>query len=154
MSLSGVKQGDILFFVSSGSIFDKLISWWTHSRFVHVAIAIGNGEKVEALGQGIVKDAVTSATAAVWHNPKPYDDERLQEALQWLLKQVGKPYGWGDIANAVDASHTFYYVQTGHVDCSALATDFLILAGYDMGELALDPHTVTPAALATFLQVH
>lgn len=149
-----MQSGDLLFYTSSGSTFDKLIAWWTKSRFVHVAIAISANEKIEMLGQGCVKTRISEkAVAGVWVANYP-TTLGPDVALAWLEQQVGTPYGWNDILESVDTSHKFLWLQTNHVDCSHLASDFLQRAGYDMAGLEPDHARVTPGMLANFLKVH
>lgn len=153
-------QGDILFYTASSSFTDRLICWWTHSRFCHVGIDIGQGETVEAVGQGIIQRPIAAYTpSVVWsleQHSTDYDPTDLAVALVWLKGMVGKPYGYGDDATAVlrRLLSQFYIVQLQHFNCSALTTEFLSkVGGIDLANLALDPHLATPASLAKQLGV-
>lgn len=150
-----MAAGDLLFYTSSGSLFDRIISSWTGSRFIHVAIDYDGHQKVEMLGQGCVIDAiVTNTVAARWSMPTTLAvSDACLDALSWLHSQIGSPYGWNDVVEALDKSHRFLWVQTGHSDCSHLAADFLRRTGYDTSGLPDDLSQVTPGSLATFLKV-
>ena len=150
-----MAKGDIYFYASSGSVFDRLIARWTGSRFVHVAIAYDDTSKIEMLGQGCVETAIVASTiGGTWTYPEEGRDEiAFQKALNWLAYQVGEAYGWNDIAEALDKSHRFLWLQTGHVDCSHLAAEFLQRSGYNVDGLGQDLARVTPGQLATFLHI-
>lgn len=151
-----IEPGDILFYGSDGSLSDVAISWFTHSVFVHVSVACSPFSQIEALGNGIIRSSIRQPRA-VWHlreHSTDYDNQDLADALRWLSDMVGKPYGYSDIATSVRLFKWFYAVQVGHYDCSALTTEFLAKAGgVDLGGLELDPHTVTPAMLASQLKI-
>lgn len=150
-----VNPGDLLFYASSGSLFDKAISQVTGNRFIHVAIAISENEKIEMLGQGCTRNPIDLSTVAgqfVFPSPPP-SAIGLQAALKELQEQVGKPYGWGDVIQAIDTSHRLFWLQFGHKDCSHLAADFLMWAGYPLSGLNDNHAQVTPGDLARFLHV-
>lgn len=151
-----MPQGDILFY-SGSSMEDKLIQMWTHSPINHVAIDLGDNTKVEALNNGIAHTPYYTPfhTWSYENNVKDKDPADMQKAIDWLKSMVGKPYGWSDIASAADLlNKTIYSVKPGFYDCSALACQFLIMAGgVDLGPLGLDPHLATPASLAQQLGV-
>lgn len=151
-----IQPGDILFYGSSGNLTDMAIAFFTRSPFVHCSVAISPFSQIEALGQGIIQSSIPTPRA-IWHlqdNSTDYDTQDLAEAIDWLKSMVGKPYGYSDIATAMRVLTGFYAVQIGHFDCSALCTEFLVKAGgVDLGGLELDPHTVTPAMLASQLKI-
>lgn len=155
------QAGDILFYGRvNGHLEDMIISGWTHSPFVHVAIAVSSLQKIEALGGGVTLDLIDSRTVAAVYSysehAQPLVNENLDSALTWLHDQVHEPYGYGDIVNAFWAKWEkgMSFDVGGHFDCSALACEFLIKAG---GIAALEPitdaHTITPAALAKTLGI-
>lgn len=155
-----MSAGDVLFYTGRGDIIGKLISWWTNSRFVHCGIDVGSGFTVEAMNQGIVKRAITLwKPAATWsynQQVKDRDPEDMANALRWLNSMVGQHYGTLDVFGAAyeKLATSIYLVQINHYDCSALVTEFLVQAGgVDLGNLALDPHRVTPAILAKQLGI-
>lgn len=154
--------GDILFYTAQpGNIEDAVIAQWTASRFIHVAIAISPEQKIEALNSGIVLSPINGRLiAASWsymQHAKPFIEENLLHALEWLHSCVGQAYGLGDILDAflMKFENALTLDINNHFDCSGLATEFLIKAG-GVGALenVTDAHQVTPAGLATLLGVH
>jgi hypothetical protein len=159
-TVTAYMPGDILFYGKlAGSLTDEIISDWTNSNFVHVAIAVSASLKVEALYNGIVKTPIDSnsvAKAYYYHQRADVNAKNLAYALLWLDGMVGQVYGWGDIANAflTRFEHGATIVLGDHFDCSALACEFLIKAGGVPGlQVVTDPHKVTPAMLAAYLGV-
>ncbi len=159
-TLTSYLPGDILFFAKRpGNLNEEAISAWTNSPFIHVAIAISALQKIEALANGVVLTPIdgraVAASFSYTQHAHPLDPNRLHDALTWLIGQKGNLYGWGDIANAVLLRfETQITVSVGnHVDCSGLAVECLQRAGgVDLGTL-VNPHEVTPAALAKQLGV-
>ena len=150
--------GDILFY-SGNSEFDRLIQLWTRSPLNHCAIDMGDGFKIEAQPSGIERNPVNNAIPIkVWsytENVKDRDPKDMQNAVGWVFSMIGRRYGWSDILTAVnELQGIIYTVRPGYYDCSALATQFLIIAGgVDLGELETDPHLATPASLARQLKI-
>jgi hypothetical protein len=152
--------GDILFYGQvSGHLEDMIISGWTHSPFVHVAVVVNPVQKIEALGGGVALTLIDSRkVAAIYRyqiHATPLVQENLASALAWLHSQLNAPYGYGDILNAFWQrwERGFVIDLDGHFDCSGLATEFLIKAGgVDLGQIT-DPHGVTPADLAGLLHI-
>ena len=168
-----MAAGDLLFYKSDGvSIFDKSIAVYNAIRgippYVHVAIDYDGIYKIEMLGQGcchteIVQDSV--AARFEFPHDSIFDSSKFNDALSWLYKQIGQPYGWDNIAASLDTSHTYFFLQTTHYDCSNLAASFLYRAGYNIIKikgkdyvikpLGAEPDfsNVTPGSLAQFLHV-
>lgn len=153
--------GDILFYGSvKGHIEDMIISGWTDSPFVHVAIAVSSLQKIEALGGGVALDLIdvrkVKAVYRYSEHAQPLVQENLASALAWLHTQIGKPYGAGDIVNAFWArwEHGISLDVGNHFDCSGLACEFLLKAGGIAAlEQITDAHTITPAGLAKLLGI-
>lgn len=159
-SITSYMPGDILFYAQgNGSWEDVVISDWTGSPLVHVAIAVSALQKIEALAGGVILSPIDSRTVAksflYTKNANPLVAESLAAALTWLHSQVGQMYGWGDIANAFLAKweHNFSVDLGEHYDCSGLACEFLQAAGGIKNLLGVNPHEVTPAGLAKLLGV-
>jgi len=64
-------------------------------------------------------------------------------------------YGYGDIVNAVlwKYPHAVSVDIGEHFDCSGLASEFLLIAGGVDLQGNINPHVITPAALARILRV-
>lgn len=150
--------GNILFYTAGPGLYDKLISWWTKSPYVHVAIQIDAQTCIAAENTGITTELLaTHPPAAVWEYAKhstDVDAADMEVALSWLKGMVGQHYGWSDILTAVNPfRRVFYVVKQKNYACSMLAVEFLVKAGgVDLGGLEDDPHTVTPGDLALHLK--
>lgn len=157
------NPGDILFYgVKSGDLFDEAIATWTSSPFVHVAIALNSVQKMEALGSGIMLNYLDSnEVRSSWSwsfNTKVADPVRLHNALNWLISQKGNAYSWTDDMNAVlEKAGVPLLIDSGTkiVNCSGLATEFLVMAGGvpSLQGMIIDYHATTPAWLAGKLGV-
>lgn len=149
------SAGDILFYgQGNGDVADKLIRDWTNSPLVHVAIALSDVEKVEALAHGVVRTPIMEEDVAA-HWQFQTQGGSLANGLHWLTAQIGRMYGWGDILDALlwKFEHNVA-IDTQHFDCSSLATEFLLKCGGVPGlEGVTDPHVITPARLAELLRV-
>lgn len=153
--------GDILFYTKlAGSIYDEAIVRVTNSPFVHVAIAINDLQKIEALSGGVMLNSIgVTRQALSWsyiNEITSYDREELHNALNWLIMQKGNAYSWGDAANILlNDMHIPVEIATNNLlFCSGLAVEFLMKAGKVSSlQNVIDPHKVTPALLASYLGV-
>ena len=159
-----MASGDILFYTSRGSFFDRLIVWGTHGPFVHCEIDLGDGTSIGALSHGVTRHVVRSpaAVASVGEQLAARRSMRLQVALVWLEKQVGRRYGWWDIvADAFKTilptclgSRTPFLVMPSEYDCSELAAVFLAIAGANLPSAVItDLQRTSPNDLARALGV-
>lgn len=151
-----MNPGDIVFY--QGNIrnpIDMVIMAREHFKIVHVAIVVPSESKVSANTPALI--AATSHGIdyqevgdyyAVWKTGAKLDEKRLASALTWLAAQIGKPYGWGDIANQVlEMLGDDEVLIDKSYDCSHLATSFLWLAGYELPATMLQQNLVTPGSL-------
>jgi len=53
-----MKVGDVLLFIGSNCVIDRVIRFWTHSKFTHAALAINESEFVEAWWDGVRKSNI------------------------------------------------------------------------------------------------
>lgn len=152
--------GDLLFFASDGSLFDRAIVLRTHDGAlpfdaVHVEVVVSATESIGALGEGIVRHAIPTSGPGRQIVRVPTgalcSPDRLGPALAWLAGHVGKPYGLLDIAD--DAASALapdgpFLVERDRFCCSDLATRFLAHAGYPLPDDLFDyPTLVTPNSL-------
>lgn len=150
--------GDILFYESKGTLYDRAIEFATHSPYVHVAIAVSAAQKIEALISGIMLTPIDNESAArYWsyteHVPG-YNKVQLSNALNWLMGMKGTAYGWDDVASSLFASMGLNIdISDNRWACSFLAAEFLINAGGVTSLMGVNPHTLTPGLLAKNLGV-
>lgn len=150
-----MSQGDILFFQAHTppTFMERLIAWFTKSPIVHVGIDTGEYDgveyMVEAIGQGIVEHPIGTRKFIRWSFPDVADDTvDMAKAIKWLDGEIGKRYGWEDVATAANLLQRFFYIVVPHAyNCATLTAYFLAEAGVDIGELSENVHLVTPARL-------
>lgn len=135
-----MKTGDLLFFTPIDAVGDA-IAFYTHGPFSHVAVAVSGVSCVEAVAPVIKVDAPDMSRIKVCELP-PANLPNVEQAVAWLMKQVGDPYSFYDIVDAFMAPYSPLYINTkSSYDCSCLAYHFLIQAGYPF---AFDPTAQTP----------
>lgn len=83
------------FYKAEGRLVDKLIRWWTQSRFSHCELVFSNDEMFSADAWTGTTRFTRSFTPAHWELV-PITIGEDQEALlyQWCLDRVGKKYDW------------------------------------------------------------
>lgn len=147
--------GDILFYKSvNEQLPDEIIKLYelftskNKDPYVHCAIDVGNGNKVEALFKGVVMSPIGTRPYSLY---QPKELLHLKEAMFWLSKMIGSPYGWGDIADVI-LQHP---VIEQHYDCSDLCASFLYQANDIHKEefLKNDKALITPEQLSEILGV-
>lgn len=150
--------GDLLFFASDGSLFDRAILWRTGDAtlpdggYVHVEVVVSATESVGALGEGIVRHAIPTGRHIVTVPTGALCDPRhVRAALAWIAARVGKPYGRVDIADdaaSLVAPDGPFLVERDRFCCSDLATRFLAHAGSPLPDDLFDyPTLATPNSL-------
>jgi hypothetical protein len=149
-------RGDILFYTPTDWI-GSLVAWATNGPFCHVAIDMGDGTKIEADSNGIVRVSQDARTIGARFDTAK-EAPQLEQGMIWLQDQLGNPYGAEDIVNQVLRlmGFKFYIGEPKRYDCSDLAFLFLIHAdaGFLLGNDEDNPHIITPNGLAGWLSVH
>src|SRR5262249_27448512 len=102
VGLKDLKPGDIILNTTEGIVSDG-IKFFSNSNYNHAAIYIGNGEVVEAVGQGVRRIKLTDflnddhlVRSMVLRNNNLTDSQRGAIA-DFAIKQVGKPYSVGGV---------------------------------------------------------
>lgn len=155
-----MPAGDVLFYLSGGSLFDDLIVWRTHEAgtpadqtVVHCEIATGSGTSTGALSDGVVVHPVPTGPRGplVAQTSARLTPDGLSAGVRYLSSQVGDAYGW---MSALDDGLSFvlphgpFVLTPGKMTCSELATRFLTHAGFALpADLADYPELVTPQRL-------
>ena len=148
-------RGDILFYTPTDWI-GSLVAWATNGPFCHVAIDMGDGTKIEADSNGIVRVSQDARTIGARFNTAK-EAPQLEQGMIWLQEQLGNPYGAEDIFNQVLRlmGFKFYIGEPKRYDCSDLASDYLVHANaaWILGPYRDNLHMVTPNDLASVLSV-
>lgn len=153
-----MAKGDIVLCTATndgnGRWTDNIIAWATKGPFVHVEFDIGDGRYIGAHLDGITEVNAYTGKGYVFAPTKsnPID---LDTAIAWAKEEVGKQYGWVDIISAgiKFAGVPIYLGQADHYDCSDFVTRVLLIMHDQLilpklGDLANEPHLVTPNDLA------
>lgn len=148
-------RGDLLLFKHPHDVFEHLICAATHGPYFHTSIALDEGiHDLAAHTTDGIRVSLVSLSAKYDIVPiAPYaSDECVKKALDWAMQQVGKQYGWADIAfQAVKffaPNNPFQLTMAGHWDCSDFVTRYLQHAGVVLPDAFEDPYRNTPADIA------
>lgn len=99
ISESALETGDIIISTTNARV-SRLIRWATHSVVSHAMIYIGDGQVVEAIGDGVtlrsLAQAVNDATVAVAFRHPTLTPTQAMMVRDFAGQQLGKPYNyWG-----------------------------------------------------------
>ena len=148
-------RGDLLFYTPKDWL-GKIVAWATNGPFCHVAVDMGDGTKIKATWNGIVRVHQNKREVAARFNTVK-EVPNFEQGLTWLQQQLGNPYGTEDIFNQVLrlAGFKFYIGEPKRYDCSDLASDYLVHANaaWILGPYRDNLHMVTPNDLASVLSV-
>lgn len=145
-------RGDVLLYHDHDPI-SRLIQWRTHGPYNHVAIDLGN----DSIGESMLVEATIHGVTISGGYGSPHlvslpPSSVKEEAILWLLKQVGTIYGWGDILDDILPSWLTWrplISERNAYDCSHLVALYLDRAEIlPLAELGGDAKTVTPNDLA------
>jgi hypothetical protein len=93
-------RGDILLYFTDGSLPARLISYFTHGPYVHVAVDMGDGSQIASETWGVVREPISQVKTLYIPVPVQAESpETLADALDFVQGEVGNRYGWIDIVN-------------------------------------------------------
>ncbi len=106
LTVNDLRPADIL--LSTGdAAASSAIRFGTGSRFSHAALYAGNGEIIEAIGEGVVRQSLARAmrddTLVCVYWRIGMSDAQAGQAIRYATVQIGKPY---DELGAVGAGVT------------------------------------------------
>lgn len=150
-------RGDLILYEAvAGVPFDWLIAHFTHGKFAHVEIDLGDGTMVSEHGNGLTRSNLDSKRPHVLVHPKG----NIEAGIAWVSRELlaaqkdGEvhEYGWLDIfTEAVKVLGGKLTVGAeGQWDCSDFATRYLLAADAagPLGDAAANPGSVSPNDLA------
>jgi hypothetical protein len=161
------SAGDLIFVrPAADDRIGQIVARETDGPFCHVRIRLSADMQIEALARaGVVRSFVQIEPdpADVANIGPTLEADRLAHMLAWLIQQEGQPYGGlAIVADVVKAllpprlgSRTPFLVAPSRYDCSALACQAVVLAGYKWlpDALATDVTRCSPNDLARALGV-
>lgn len=129
-----MRKGDILMIKAGGSRWNKLIgkviSLFTKSDYVHCAMYIGNKEIIEAGWKGVKIlpcNTYGGENIVLRHVHANVYNKRLNEAVSWAKKQVGKKYDYlgllGIAMAIINKGRTNPFDNKNRYWCSELVSD-------------------------------
>jgi hypothetical protein len=146
-----MKRGDLLLYAATSVWYEQLISRVTQGPFVHVSIIYDEQHCLAADANGISVDSLPaedSQHVVISIDPKL----DIEQGLEWASLQVGRKYGWTDIAyqavKFLAPNNPFQFGHLGQWDCSDYATRYLQHIGYPLPDMYSDPYSMTPNDLA------
>lgn len=163
-----VKEGDILFYHSTGTWLEQLVVAATsngdpHADFVHVAIVDTltdggrDGTIIEATWRGIVKSPLPSLTSnrIVIYPLTPASPSARDVALNSARSKIGWCYGVADIVSQLLRllRLPFRVARLRSLDCSHLAAEYAAWATLDAtlyGMVCDDGADISPNDLARY----
>jgi hypothetical protein len=142
-----VKRGDLLLYAATARWYEQLIARVTQGPFVHVSIIYDEQHCLAADANGISMDSLPAEDSQ--HVVIPIDPTlQIDAGLEWASLQVGRRYGWTDIAyqavKFLAPNNPWQLCYQGRWDCADYATRYLDRIGYKLPEMYSDPYTMTP----------
>lgn len=147
-------RGSILLFKSTNSLIDRAICSATGGNFVHVELALDSTRMVGAHIDGIAISLVPwNGRLYTSIDLSPYTtDEGITNGLAWAQQQVGRAYGWADIAfqavKFIAPNNPLRWGVEGEWDCSDFVTRYLLQSGVILPEGWNDPYANSPNDIA------
>lgn len=132
------ERGDLLLFTRAKGL-NRLITWFTHSRFYHVGIYEGDGWIIEARPRGVVRRNLRGPDGDRHFVAVPRDrvmnQEQAELALEWAATQLGDGYDPLDVAAIIlerlFKTLTINYTSPDKYSCGEFVTRALRQAGAD-----------------------
>ena len=110
------KRGDVLLFTNARGP-NRLITWFTHSRFYHVGLYEGDGWIVEARPRGVVRRNLQGPDGDRHFVAIPLEkmmtNEQAETALRWAEGEIGDGYAPLDVA-AIILERLFRWVKINY----------------------------------------
>ena len=106
LSEQDLKPADILLSTGAASV-SAAIRFGTGSRFSHASLYVGDGEIIEAIGEGVVRQSLDRAmrddTFVCVYRRIRMSDAQAGQVIRYASMQIGKPY---DQSGAIGAGVT------------------------------------------------
>lgn len=120
--------------------YGRVVQLFTGSPAYHTITAISETECVSADVPYVIRCPINTFDHVQWTDERMTDDQR-QEAVRFVLNQVGKPYAYGDIILLAIAmilkTHTPRWIRNRTTDdrqwfCSELCDAGMLAAGINL----------------------
>lgn len=129
------EPGDILLFAHARGL-NRLITWFTHSQYYHVAIYAGAAHVIEARPQGVVRRDLRGPEGTHYAAVLPAPGGKGTAALAWAEGQIGAGYDRWDLL-VILLEHLFRhlhlnYTPRGKFSCGEFVAEAFRHAGVDL----------------------
>jgi len=147
------RPGDLLLFTHARGL-NRLITWFTRSRFYHVGIYQGEAHVVEARPRGVVRRDLRGGEGEAYFAVIPAPEGKGMEALRWAEAHIGASY---DVANVLVLvlDRCLECVNLRYSSGNRFACGELVVRAYRAAGVNLFPHcapeSVVPAHFESML---
>jgi len=146
------QPGDILLYTHAKGL-NRLIPWFTGSRYYHVGIYEGDGQVLEARPNGVVRRDLRGQSGDVFRAAR-MPREGVERAIHFAQSRIGATYDPFDIAFII-MRHTFPLLPLHYSNRSSFTCGELVARAWRAGGLDLFPERqaseIIPADFSRFL---
>lgn len=148
------RPGDILLFTHAKGL-NRLIPWFTGSRYFHCGVYEGDGHVLEARPNGVVRrDLKESSDGEKVFRTVPMPQEGAEKAIHFARKRLGATYDPFDIAFII-VRHLFPLLHIRYSNHASFTCGELVARAWRAGGCDLFPDQqaseIIPADLSRFL---
>jgi uncharacterized protein YycO len=155
--LPRARPGDILLFNRAKGT-NRLVSWFTDSKYYHVGISLGENHVVEARLRGVVIRDLLGPDGDKRFEIIPFENVGGQEAAlaarDWALTQLGDGYDVLDaftiVLDKIFGRTTFNFTLPGYWTCGEFVATAFEKSGHDLFP-GLPANSIVPADFSRFL---
>ncbi len=146
-------RGDILLYVSGGTLRDRIVCAYTRGPFCHCEIDLGDGTTLAAHSE----DGITCQPESMFERKVVVSlqtrtpAERIEAGIVEAMRHVGEPFSWASIADQVvpPALSTLLFGRRSLYNCASLVALYLSVAGgLDLPYGKRPPMIVSPNDIA------
>lgn len=129
-----IQTCDILFYNSDGSFFQEAIKDITKSQYVHCALAVGNGDLIEANGFITTREIPLSGEPGFdVYRIDGLTDNQKEKILNFVKSKIGSKYDYEKVIGLLIRFELLPrfkgFSEAGHYICSGLVDEALLAGG-------------------------
>ena len=147
------QPGDLLLFTRAKK-WNRLITWFTKSRFYHVAVFEGGSNVIEARPRGVVRRDLNGPDGDKFFVIAPAPHSKGLEALAWAQSHIGDGYDPIDVAviilETLFKSLDINYKSNNRFSCGEFVAKAHLAAGVDLFP-GRKPEIIVPKDFEKFL---
>lgn len=152
-----IQTCDILFYNSDGSFFQEAIKDITKSQYVHCALAVGNGDLIEANGFITTREIPLSGEPGFdVYRIEGLTNDQKSKILNYVKSKIGTKYDYEKIIGLVIRFKLFHhfegFTEAGHFICSGLLDEAFLAGGVKRINSCFE-NNLAPGELLTYYQL-